>query len=56
MILKGFKAIKYLEERYLNDDFSASSHWKKFHKKFTLKGMLKLRDIISLFYYFLKIL
>jgi len=38
MTYKGFEAIKYLEERYLNDDVSASSHWKKFHKKFRFDG------------------
>ena len=38
MTHKGFHAIKYLEEIYLDDDFSASSHWKKFHKKFKFDG------------------
>ena len=38
MIYKGFEAINYLEERYLEDDFSASSHWNKFHKKFKFDG------------------
>jgi len=38
MTHKGFHAIKYLEEIYLEDDFSASSHWKKFHKKFKFDG------------------